>query len=99
MNNYRAVRKYKEIKRNRRMINKLGAFLMLVGFIGILVMSGDRSILSLGQIVILGLVSLVFLGVGVCLINFVDRLEEDYPINLEMVEKGDRLCYTISNIK
>ena len=46
MTNWRALREYRRIKRNRRRIDNIGSALLGIGFLGIVVISGDNSTLT-----------------------------------------------------
>ena len=99
MNNYEVIRKYRKIKMVRRRIEKVGSFFLGIGFLGLIVVSGDNSTLTLGQLCIWALCSTFILGIGFFILRFLENLEEDYPITLKLVDKGGRLCYTIYNTK
>lgn len=99
MSNYRAIREYRKIKRNRQRVDKIGSALLGIGFMGMILVSGDNSTLTLGQLWLWGLVSCAVTGLGCLLVNFVQALDEEYPVTLKMVDKGDRICYTLSTTK
>lgn len=99
MTNWRALREYRRIKRNRRRVDNIGSALLGIGFLGMAVISGDNSTLTLGQLWLWGLVSCAVMGLGCMLVNFIQALDEEYPVTLKLVDKGDRMCYTISTTK
>lgn len=99
MNNYEVIRKYRKIKMVRRRIEKVGSFFLGMGFLGLIVVSGDNSTLTLGQLCIWGLCSIFIMGIGFHTLRFLENLEEEYPVTLKLVDKGDRMCYTVSTTK
>lgn len=99
MNNWRALRTYRKLKKNRRRLENIGASLLGIGFFLIIAVSGEESTLSFLHTVLIALGGCGVMGLGVLITNFVDNLNEEYPISLNLVEKGDRLCYTVSTTK
>lgn len=99
MSNYKVIKEYRRIKSVRRGIEKVGMFFFGTGFLGLVVVSGENSTLTLGQLCIWALCSILVMGIGFHILRFLENLEEDYPIALKLVDKGDRMCYTIYNTK
>ena len=97
MSNYLALKEYRKIKRYRRRLDRLGSLLFCLGFIGLITIT-DIQEFNLSSIILL-LSLLGSMGVGAILTNYVDFLNEEFPVSLKMVEKGDKLCYTVSTTK
>lgn len=99
MSNYRVFRECKRIKRNRRRVEKLGVCMVGLGFLGLISVTGDQSILSLGYLILWCIVSCIIMVLGSILIHIIETLNEEHPVRLELVEKGNDMCYTISTKK
>ena len=97
--NFEALREYRKFKKNRKRLENFGASLLGIGFLIIAMVSGDRSTLSLLHTLLIALGGCVVMGLGCFIINFCDNLNRNYPISLRLVDKGDRMCYTVSTTK
>ena len=69
----------KKVKRNRAIIEKVGMALFGAGILWMGFLAGESTI-PLGKLAIWCLVACGVTGVGTLLVNFVDKLEEKYPI-------------------
>lgn len=99
MNYHSALKEYKRIKRNRKRVERFGDILIGLGLITLLVISGERSTLSLLQTVLIGIGGCIFMLLGAFITKYVRVINEEYPVSIEMVEKGDSWCYNVNIIK
>lgn len=96
MSNYKVIEQYKRVKRVRRNVSALGVSLIGIGFLGMMLVSGE-STLALGKVLLIALGSISALVLGGMITNFMQSVNKEHPLSLKLVAKGDRLCYTISN--
>lgn len=94
MNNFRAVRKYRRLRRNRRRLENFGMFLIGLGFLILVAITG---VSSLPLIAILGIAlgGCGVMGLGLCVVNYCEMLKRKYPLKLRLIEKDGELCYNI----
>lgn len=91
MEQLRNIRKY---KKRRRVVSKVGGFLAVVGFTLMIAVSGEGDI-SLMTIFLVGLIGCGLFGLGISIMNFIDRLNEERPLVYKPVDEGDDLWYNM----
>ena len=87
MEQLRNIRKY---KKRRRLVSRIGGFLALTGFILMIGVGGgeDNNFLA---ILLVGFIGCGLFGLGVFIMNFIDKLNEERPLVYKPVDKGDYL--------
>lgn len=95
MTNRQILKRNKQIRRNRRRIEKIGNWCMGIGLCTVIGISGDYSTLTLGQIFWIGMGGCALMGIGVFLSNFITYLNEEHPLNYNLVAEGDDLWYNM----
>lgn len=95
MTNRQILKRNKQIRRNRRRIEKLGNWCMVIGFCIVIGISGDYSPLTFGQLFWVGMGGCALMLLGLFLTQFITYLNEEYPLNYNLVAEGDDLWYSM----
>lgn len=95
MSNYEQLRKIRKFRRNRRKAEKLGMALIGIGFCMMLGVSGEYCELSFKVIMLVAFSGCGVMGLGTLIVNFIDRLNKEYPLIYNPVEEGDDLWYNL----
>ena len=94
MSNMEQLRNIRKYKKRRRVVSRIGGFMALIGFILMLGVGGEGDI-SLMTIFLVGLTGCGLFGLGISIVNFIDRLNEERPLVYKPVYQGDDLWYNM----
>ena len=92
MSNLEQLRNIRKYKKRRRVVSRIGGFLAAVGFTLMIAVSGEGNS-SLLKMFLVGLTGCGLFGLGISMVNFIDRLNEERPLVYKPVDKGDDLWY------
>ena len=95
MPNRQILKRNRKIRRNRRRVESFGGWCMLIGFCIAVAVSGEHSTLTLGQIFWIGMGGCALMFLGLFLTQFITYLNEEYPLNYNLVAEGDDLWYNM----
>ena len=80
----------RKFKRRRKILKRVGGVIAFIGFILILLSSGEGEV-SMSFILTCGLTGTALFGIGINIVNFVDRIDEEYPLVYKDTTKGEYL--------